>query len=444
MYDMTTVIDERAELSQRLAGDKALRIGIGVLVIVLGGSIAWATLAPLTEGVVATGLVVVNTAHKTVQHLEGGIVEKLHVREGSEVKQGDILLELSQTQVHAELELLESRYYGRMAEIDRLNAERLKHQEIKFSPDLVARREQPNIADILAVQEDLFTVRRRRYDGQTEILGLRINQLEEKIRGLQANQEAKKRVQTLIERDLKRLHTLYQKQLIEEGALIARQQEYEQSNGEIGSITAEIAGTRVAIGEARLEIIQLEHNLRTEVADRITEAKQEWYDTREKLAVVRDQLKRTRVVAPQDGKVIGLTAHTLGGVIPPGSPIMNIVPTKERLVVEGQIRPMDIDNVHSGQEARLRFSAFNQRTTPDIYGHVERISADAFQNDETGEPFYRVRILVPVEEMVKLGDVKKVGPGMPVEIMMTGEERTAMQYLLDPLIDILEKSMVEE
>ena len=179
------------------------RIGIAVLVVALGGFGAWASLVPLTEGVVATGSVVVDTAHKTIQHLEGGIVEKLYVREGSEVMAGDVLIKLSETQTRAELELLESRYYGRRAEIDRLNAERVMGEEIVFSEELLARRDEPQIADVLAMQRDLFEVRRRQYQGQIKILRHRIEQLEEKIRGLKASRKAGVREQALIEKDLK-------------------------------------------------------------------------------------------------------------------------------------------------------------------------------------------------------------------------------------------------
>ena len=436
-------MDEKTELQERLSRDLALRVGIIVIVVALGGFLAWASLVPLTEGVVATGSVVVDTAHKTVQHLEGGIVEKLYVEEGSEVEAGDILIELSGTQARAELELLKNRYYARLAEINRLNAERLLHDKVTFSQELLDKSEEPRVADILAVQQDLFEVRRRQYQGQIEILERRIDQLEEKIHGLEASRKARLREQTLIERDLKSLNALYEKQLVDEGMLIARQREYEQGMGRAASIAAEVAAGRVAIGETRQQIIQLEHALRTEVSDRITKAQQELFETRERMAAVRDVLQRTRIVAPQDGKVIKLTAHTLGGVIAPGSPIMNIVPSEDRLMVEGRVRPTDVDNVSPGQAARLRFSAFRWRTTPQVQGRVERISPDTLQDPAAPEPYYLARILVPEEELAKLGEVQ-IGPGMPVEILFTGEERTAMDYLLEPLTDVLNKALVEE
>ena len=435
--------DELRDLRKRLTRDGVTRKGIAVLVVALGGFIAWASLVPLTEGVVASGSVVVDTAHKTIQHLEGGIVEELYVREGSVVKAGDILIKLSETQTRAELDLLESRYYGRRAAIDRLNAERVLSEEVEFSKELLARRDEPQIADILAIQQDLFEVRRRQYQGQIEILRHRIEQLEEKIRGLGASHKALVREQALIEQDLSSLQALYDRKLIDESSLIARRREYEQSLGDIGRITAEVAAARVAVGEARQEIIQLEHNFRTEVSNRLTDAQQEWFETRERLAAVRDVLRRTSIVAPQEGKVIGLTAHTVGGVVSPASPILNIVPSEEQMMVEGQIRPNDVDNVYPGQEARLRFSAFKQRTTPEVSGQVERVSPDAFLNEETRETYYVVRIRVPEEELAKLGEVT-IGPGMPVEIMFTGGQRTAMQYLSDPLVNILEKALVEE
>ena len=435
--------DEKKELHRLLNRDVVMRRGIIVIVIALGGFLAWATLAPLTEGVVAMGTVVVDTEHKTIQHLEGGIIENLYVREGSEVKAGDVLVELSETQNRAQLELLESRYYGRLAEINRLNAERLLKEEISFSDDLVALRDDPVIADILSVQENLFQVRRRQYYGQIEVLRHRITQLEEQVRGLEASRGALLREQTLIEQDLESLIALRDQQLIDEGVLINRQREYEQTIGRLGSLVADIAATRVKVGETRQEILQIEHGWGREVSDQINAAQQQWFETRERIASVSDVLQRTTIVAPQDGKVIGLTVHTLGGVIPPGSPIMNIVPTEDRLMVEGQVRPLDIDNVYPGQTARLRFSAFSWRTTPQVEGTVERVSPDAFRDEEAGNAYYIARIVVPEEEMARLGDIT-IGPGMPVDIMFTGGERTAWSYLSDPLSDIMDKALVEE
>lgn len=439
----STTLSEQRSLQQLITRDVVTRAGILVIVIALGGFLAWATLAPLTEGVVATGAVVVDTQHKTVQHLEGGIVEELFVREGSAVRAGDTLIKLSETQARAQLELLESRYYGRLAELDRLNAERLLSPEITFSDELLAPSARPLIDKILAVQENLFEVRSRQYHGQIEILRHRISQLEEKTRGLEASREARLREQTLIKRDLTNMETLSEQQLIDESELIARQQQYEQSIGQIGAVSAEIAATQVAIGETRQEILQIEHRRGVEVSDQITRAQRELFETRERIAANRDVLQRTRISAPQDGKVIGLTVHTVGGVIPPGSPIMNIVPSEDRLVVEGQVRPTDVDNVYPGQEARLRFSAFTWRTTPQVTGLVERVSADAFRDEESKQSYYLARILVPEAEMQKLAEIT-LGPGMPVDIMFTGGERTAMQYLTAPITDILNKALIEE
>ena len=436
-------MDEKKELQLLLTRDSVMRWGVATVVVTLGGFLLWAGFAPLQEGVLADGAVVVDTEHKTVQHLEGGIVERLHVREGSEVKAGQLLIELSETRARAELERLETRYYGRMAEFDRLNAERLSRERIDFSEELLARRGEPRIATLLAVQEDLFEVRRNEYQGEVEILRHRMQQLEEQIRGLEASQGARQREQALIEEDLENLEALRERQLVDESLLIARQREYEQGLGAIGNNAADIAATRVAIGETRQQILQLQNTLRTKVSDQLIAAQQELLEIRERIVAVRDVLRRTRIRSPQDGKVIGLTAHTLGGVVQAGNPIMNIVPSQDRLMVEGRVRPTDIDNVFPGQEARLRFDAFSWRTTPELTGKVERVSPDAFQNRDTGESYYVARILAPEEELAKLGDVE-VEPGMPVSIMFTGGARTAMQYLTAPLSDIVNKALVEE
>ena len=231
-----------------------------------------------------------------------------------------MLIELNVTQNRAQLELLESRYYGRLAEINRLNAERLLQEEIAFSDELIALREDPVIADILSVQENLFQVRRRQYHGQIEVLRHRIVQLEEQVRGLEASRGALLREQTLIEQDMESLVTLRDQQLIDEGVLINRQREYEQTIGRLGSLVADIAGTRVKIGETRQEILQIEHGWGREVSDQINTVQQQWFETRERIASVSDVLQRTTIVSPQDGKVIGLSVHTPGRGDPAGQP----------------------------------------------------------------------------------------------------------------------------
>ena len=434
---------ELRELRGRLRRDAALRAGIAVLAVAFGGFVAWAALAPLTEGVVVTGAVVVDTAHKTVRHLEGGIVAALHVQEGSEVSRGDTLLELSETQARARLETLESRWYSRLAAIDRLRAESAGHDAISFSEALAARRDEAQIARMLAIQQDLFDVRRRQYGGQAEILRHRIAQLEEKIRGLEASRQAHERERALIEEELDRIGALHERQLVEESVLVSLRREYERSAGDAANTDAQIAGAHVAIGEAQQEIIQLEHAFLSEVADSISTAQQEWFELDEQIAALRDVLRRTRILAPQDGKVIGLAVHAAGAVVPAASPIMSIVPSEERLMVEGRVRPTDVNSVLPGQEARLRFAAFNRRTTPEIAGTVDRVSADIFQDSDTKESWYRVRVRVSAEELARLGEAS-ISPGMPVDIMFTGGKRTTLQYLVDPLSDILKKAMVEE
>ena len=251
-------------------------------------------------------------------------------------------------------------------------------------------------------------------------------------RGLDASRTAHRREHALIERDVDTLRALH-----------ARQWEAEQTAGRLGSLTAEIAAARVVIGETQQEVPQLEHTRHAEVAERLSAAQQEWYATRERLVAVQDVLTRTHIVAPQAGKVIGLMAHTVGGVIEPGEPILHLVPSGTPLIVEGRIRPTDIDRVHAGQTARLRFSAFSTCTTPTVQGRVTRVLPDAFQDEVTQEAYYAARITVTDAELAKLRDVQ-LEPGMPVDMLVEGEQRTAWAYLTAPLVDIVEKAWVEE
>ena len=249
-----------------------VRVGATVLAVALGGFGAGAALVPLTEG--GVGTVAGATEHQTVQHLEGGIVAPVHVREGSEGQAGDILLELRDTQARAERERLDTHAVGLQAERARLEAERQERDEIVFAAELTARQAEPEVAALLAAQRDLFAMRRR------------IEQYEERIRGLEANRTAHQREHVLIERDVDTLRALHARQLVDEGMLIARQRETEQTAGRIGSLMAEIAAARVTIGETQQEVLQLEHTRDTEVAERLSAARQEWYATRERLVAV--------------------------------------------------------------------------------------------------------------------------------------------------------------
>ena len=423
--------------------DRAMWIGGTVVSVALGGFILWGSLAPLAQGVVAQGLVEVDGENKTVQHLEGGIVRTLHVREGDNVAAGDPLLDLDDTKPRAEQELLEARYYSALAEIDRLNAELYGRDEVAFSREFEALREDLRIEEIMQAQIDLFKERRAQHAGEIEILKGRVEQLGEQVNGLSARRDAAQQEQGLLEKDVAALASLAERQLVSEDQLTQRRLNLAQTRGQAGQIIAEIAEAQLAVGETRQRIIQLQNDYRTELSADLTKAQNLYFETGDRLFAVRDQVVRTRIVAPLGGKVINMQVHTVGGVVPPAQPIMNIVPEDDRLIVEARVSPTDVDNVNVGQEARLRITPLNQRATPELLGVVNLVSADILTDADSQMQYYVARITIPDAEYSKLGD-KDIRPGFPVEVTFTGGQRTMLQYLAEPLAGVLRRGMKEE
>ena len=423
--------------------DRAMWIGGTVVSVALGAFILWGSLAPLAQGVVAMGLVEVDGENKTVQHLEGGIVKVLHVREGDNVAAGDTLLVLDDTKPRAEQELLEARYYSALAQIDRLNAELYGREEVVFSSEFENLRGDPRIQEIIQAQIDLFKERRGQHAGEIEILKGRVEQLGEQVNGLTARRDAAQQEQELLEKDVAALASLAERQLVSEDQLTQRRLNLAQTRGQVGQIIAEIAEAQLAVGETQQRIIQLQNDYRTDLSTSLTESQNLYFETGDRLFAVRDQVARTRIVAPLEGKVINMQVHTVGGVVPPAQPIMNIVPEDDKLIVEAKVMPTDRDNVNVGQQARLRITPLNQRATPELLGEVVLVSADILTDNEAQQQYYIARISIPDSEYVKLGD-KDIRPGFPVEVTFSGGKRTMIQYLAEPLFGTLRRAMKEE
>lgn len=423
--------------------DRAMWIGGTVVSGALLIFILWGSLAPLAQGVVAIGVVEVAGENKTVQHLEGGIVKEMFVREGDTVAAGDTLLILDDTKPRAEQDLLEARYYGALAEIDRLGAELYGREEIQFSREFGPLRGDARIEEIIQAETDLFRERRTQHAGEIDILNRRVGQLGEKVNGLQARREAAEQEQALLEKEVETLESLADKDYVSDEQLTQQRLSLAQTRGSVGQIGAEIAEAQLAIGESEQQIIQLKNDYRTELSANLTKARNLYFETGDRLAAVRDQVARTRIPAPQEGKVINMQVHTVGGVVPAGRPIMNIVPEDDALIVEAQVRPTDVDNVLAGQECRLRITPFKQRATPELTGEVLLVSADIVTDEQTQAQFYLARIAIPDSELARLGD-KDIRPGFPVEVTFSGSTRTLVQYLAEPIVDAIRRGLKEE
>ena len=408
-----------------------------VIVVVLGGGVGgWAGTMKLSGALIAPGSIVVDTNVKKVQHPTGGIVGEIRARDGDRVKGGDVVVRLDDTVTRANLAIVIKGLNELTARKARLESERDGTESVRFPDDLLARANDPDVASVIESERKLFELRRNARIGQKEQLRQRIEQLKEEVRGYRAQQEAKTKEIELIEREMVGVKDLWKQKLIPITRLTELERQAARLEGESAQLIAQSAQVGGKIAETELQILQIDRDLSSEVARETREIDGKLGEFVERKVTAEDQLKRVEIRSPQDGTVFQSTAHTVGGVITAGDPIMLIVPEADKLTVEAKVNPQDIDQVRIGQTALLRLSAFNLQATPEIYGAVTRISADAASDQRTGLTYYTIRIAMPPEEVAKLGDITVI-PGMPVEAFVQTEERTMLSYFLKPLNDQL-------
>ncbi len=402
-----------------------------MLTVGVGG---WATTTELSGAVIAPGSMVVDSNVKKVQHLTGGIVGELMVREGQHVRSGKVVLRLDETITRTNLAIVTKGLDEMTARQARLASERDQAEEIAFPAALLARANEPDVASAIASERKLFELRKSARLGQKSQLRERIAQLDEEVRGYTALQAAKAEELQLIERELESVRGLWNKNLVQLNRLISLEREAARLKGERAQSISVAAQSRGKISEIELQIIQIDQDLSSDVAKELREVEGKIGEFSERKVAAEDQLKRIDLRAPQDGVVHQLAVHTVGGVVTAGDPVMLIVPEADALSVEAKVSPQDIDQLRLGQPAGLRFSAFNQRTTPEINGTISRISADVSTDQRSGQSFYTIRIAIPSDEIARLGNVKLV-PGMPVEAFMKTYDRTVLSYFTKPLQD---------
>jgi HlyD family secretion protein len=421
-------------------------IGLAIAVLLIGGVGGWATSTHLAGAVIASGSIVVESNVKKVQHPTGGVVGEILVKEGTEVKDGQIVLRLDDTVTRATLGVVRSQLDEFTAKEARLLAERDEADAIAFPSHLTNRRGDPSVGMAIAGEEKLFESLKRARTGQRAQLRERIAQMHEEIRGLSAQLAAKESALDLIGQELVGVADLYKKNLVSISRYMELQRNQTRLEGDRGSLIADIARARGKISETELQIIQLDQDFRTEVLKDLRHAQGKIAEFKERVTSAEDQLKRVDLRAPQAGFVHQLTVHTVGGVISKGETIMQIVPRADDLVAEAKVAPSDIDQVAMGAKAVVRIMAGNQRQTPEVAGTVIRVSADLAHEQANGaqpaQAYYTVRIALPPEEVARLRDLRLV-PGMPVEAFIQTYTRTPLEYLLKPLHDQIARTFRE-
>ncbi|QIK36792.1 HlyD family type I secretion periplasmic adaptor subunit [Caldichromatium japonicum] len=418
-------------------------LGLLVLLIAFGGFMAWALLAPLSGAAVAPGVVSVESARKTVRHLDGGIIRAILVREGDRVNEGDVLIQFDDTEASAQLEIARNQYLALRAQEARLIAERDDLPAIQFPEDLLAAKDDQRIAEAITGEERVFQARRKSLRGEQAVLEQRRDQLEEQIKGLEALIASKSKRIALYQEEIEGLKKLFGQGLGDKRLLREYERLAAELEGERGQHQADIAAARVQIGETKLQIDQLKRRFLSDVVKELREVETKLSDLRERMRALAKQLERTVVRAPVGGSVVGLSVHTVGGVVRPGDHLLDIVPEGESMIIEARVHPMDIDRVHPGLEADLRLSALNARTTPVIQGRVLTVSADRLIDPATNLPYYLARIEVTPEGLVQLHG-QRLQAGMPVEAMIKTGERTFFNYLIRPLTDRVAQAFRED
>jgi HlyD family secretion protein len=415
-----------------------------ILVLLLAGGVGgWAATSQIKGAVIAQGSIVVDSNVKKVQHPSGGVVGELKVHDGDRVKAGDVVVRLDDTVTRANLAIVVKGLNELLARKARLSAERDGSATITFPPELTTRADDPEVAAAMASEVKLFGLRRAARDGQRDQLRQQVAQLGQEIQGLAAQQASKSKEIDLVRRELEGVHELFAKNLVQLTRLTALEREAARLEGERGQLTSSMAQTKGKIAETELKIIQVDQDLSSDVGKELREVDAKIGEFVERKVTAEDQLKRIDIRAPQDGTVFQSAVHTVGGVITAGDAIMMIVPEADNLAVEAKVNPQDIDQLQLGQTALLRFTNFNQRTTPEIYGAVTRISADTSTDQRTGSNFYTVRIALTPDEIARLGDVKLV-PGMPVEVFAQTADRTVLSFLAKPLLDQVKRAFREK
>ncbi len=415
-------------------------IGAFILFVIMGG---WAAVFKIKGAVIAPGQVVVEGKPKTLQHLDGGIVGEILVKNGDKVKENQIVMRLDQTAKHANKTIVEKRLYEALARSARLKAERDKASKIVWPEELLRLENQLDIQLMMNGQTKLFEARKKASRGLVSQLRQRITQSSEQIKGLNDLISSKQAQKKLIEQELVGQRKLLIKGLTHKSRILGLERELAKLSGDISSHRSEISKTQSTINETNIQILQIEKDHMAEVLEELRQVESEISDLREQFIAASDELKRVDITSPVTGIVHNMEITTIGGVVTPGQPIMQIIPTNERLVVEARVLPQDIDQVYSGQKARVVMSAFNRNIVPELNGLVIDRSADALVDEMTGMQYFSVRVEIPQEEKEKLGDLVLV-PGMPAEIFLQTKDRTVMSYLLKPFKDHLGRAFREE
>jgi HlyD family type I secretion membrane fusion protein len=419
-----------------LAPDESLKrysvAGWIILALFFGGFGLWSMTAPLNGAVVASAEVKVQGNRKSVQHLEGGIVQEMKVKEGDHVKQGDVLIVLDDTQNRSEFDVFSKQRDVLGATEARLKAELDRAPLLSPPPDIAQRLNEPEVSTLWTTQMQQFQSRRASLEGQRQVLREKINQLKEQITGNEQQVASFKQQIESVKKELTDITPLVEKGLITQPRLLQLQRTQFGLEGQVASTTADIARARQAIGEQTQQIAQLDNERMTEVSKDLRDTQATLLEISPKLTNAKTSLGRMDIKSPYSGLVVGLNVFGVGAVVQRGEKILDIVPDEDALTIEARIAVDDISEVHPDMIAEVHLTAYKQRITPMIHGDVIQVSADRLTDNRTGMPYYTALVRINQKELAEFPNIK-LYPGMPAQVMIPTVQRTAFDYLVGPL-----------
>jgi len=421
---------------------RIISIGLIVIAVFFGGFVGWATLAPLASAVIAPGALTIETQRKTVQHLEGGIIKDILVGEGSVVEQGQVLFRMDEVRAQARFAQLQAAYRSLQGRSARLAAERDGLEEIPFPDELLKDIDDNQVKVTLASQRDLFVARRNSHAERAAILDQQVSQLNEEITGLAKQIDSQHEQSRLVGEEITTVKKLLAKQLVERSRLLRLQQRQSELEGDIAINVASIARAQQKIGELTVRISEMDAERVNDAANRLQEVDGQLLEIREQLMAAEDSLLRTEVIAPVSGRVVELRVHTAGGVVAPGDPLLDIVPSDERLIVDARINTDDIEHVTQGMDARVRITAFSQRHFQPLAGRMISVSADSLTDERTGEAYYLGRIEI-LDDPAEMLDGAELQPGMRAQAYIQTGTTTLFGYLAKPIVETMDRALRE-
>lgn len=435
-------MQKSTEIAALINDENISRVGMAVLAFTFGLLGIWSVLAPINSAALAPGYVTVKNNSKTVQHLEGGIISKLLVEEGSVVSKGDVLIELDDTQTNAQREISQAQYVVAKSMEARLMAEQANLDAVIYPEKLLADQSDRTLKAIEA-QNNIFVSRVKAREGEKLVLEQRIGQLNSKYAGLNKQSKSNKALSDSLIEERVELEGLLTKGFADKRLIREKTREQLRVQSLIAELSASVAQTQIQIGETKLQIMQLEKEANKEIAAELASTQATVFDLTEKMTALNDRLSRVLIRAPITGKVLNLTVHTEGGVISPGAAILELVPEGGELTVIARVSPNDIDRVHIGFEGVVRFSAFNQNTTPELLAHITKLSPDRLIDQQTGVPYYQAELELLPSSIEDIADLELL-PGMPAEVLIETGERTFFEYLAKPVSNAFQRSFLEE